>query len=170
MKLEDVEKIIKMFEKSTVSSIDLEIDNIKIKLEKPTQVVTNVIPNTSSVVLTSNDEEIASDDYEYVTAPLVGTFHQAPFVDAKPFVSVGERVTKGQKLCIIEAMKVMNEITSPCDGIVKEILVKEELLEPARKWELKPLPSIQPLMRVLFIVSLPQKPIVLVDHQALILT
>lgn len=125
MKLEDVEKIIKMFEKSTVSSIDLEIDNIKIKLEKPTQVVTNVIPNTSSVVLTSNDEEAASDDYEYVTAPLVGTFHQAPFVDAKPFVSVGERVTKGQKLCIIEAMKVMNEITSPCDGTLKEILVKE---------------------------------------------
>ena len=50
---------------------------------------------------------------------------EAPFVDAKPFVSVGERVTKGQKLCIIEAMKVMNEITSPCDGILKEILVKE---------------------------------------------
>lgn len=126
MKLEDVEKIIKMFEKSTVSSIDLEIDNIKIKLEKPTQVVTNVIPqgNTTVILPTDNAKEEA-DDYEYVTAPLVGTFHQAPFVDAKPFVSVGERVTKGQKLCIIEAMKVMNEITSPCDGIIKEILVKE---------------------------------------------
>lgn len=127
MKLEDVEKIIKMFEKSTVSSIDLEMDNIKIKLEKPTQVVTNVIPNGVLVPTSSpqNNDDEENTSYEYVTAPLVGTFHQAPFVDAKPFVSVGERVTKGQKLCIIEAMKVMNEITSPCDGILKEILVKE---------------------------------------------
>lgn len=127
MKLEDVEKIIKMFEKSTVSSIDLEIDNIKIKLEKPTQVVTNVIPNGALVPtsLPQNNDDEENTSYEYVTAPLVGTFHQAPFVDAKPFVSVGEHVTKGQKLCIIEAMKVMNEITSPCDGILKEILVKE---------------------------------------------
>ena len=126
MKLEDVEKIIKMFEKSTVSSIDLEIDNIKIKLEKAQQVVTNVIPQGNNIQnVAVNDSVEEKINCEYVTAPLVGTFHQAPFVDAKPFISVGERVTKGQKLCIIEAMKVMNEITSPYDGTILEILAKE---------------------------------------------
>ena len=60
-----------------------------------------------------------------ITAPLVGTFHQAPYKDAKPFVALGQKVKKGQKLCIIEAMKVMNEITSPYDGTILEILAKE---------------------------------------------
>ena len=60
-----------------------------------------------------------------ITAPLVGTFHQAPYKDAKPFVTVGQKVKKGQKLCIVEAMKVMNEITSPYDGTIVEILAKE---------------------------------------------
>lgn len=125
MKLEDVEKIIKMFEKSSVSTIDLEIDNIKIKLEKATQVV-NVVPQALNVA-TSTDSSEAEDDanYTYVTAPLVGTFHQSPSQEAKPFVEVGQRVSKGDKMCIVEAMKVMNEITAPQDGIVKEVLVKE---------------------------------------------
>ena len=63
---------------------------------------------------------------EIVKAPLVGTFYKAPSADAKPFVTVGSTVKKGDKLCIIEAMKVMNEITSPCDGVVKEILAENE--------------------------------------------
>ena len=122
-----LKKLLKCLKNQLSVQLILEIDNIKIKLEKPTQVVTNVIPNGALVPtsLPQNNDDEENTSYEYVTAPLVGTFHQAPFVDAKPFVSVGERVTKGQKLCIIEAMKVMNEITSPCDGILKEILVKE---------------------------------------------
>ncbi|MGB9677138.1 MAG: acetyl-CoA carboxylase biotin carboxyl carrier protein [Candidatus Ratteibacteria bacterium] len=60
----------------------------------------------------------------YVKSPLVGTFYRAPSPTSKPFVEVGESVKKGDVLCIVEAMKVMNEIKSEYDGIVKEILVE----------------------------------------------
>ncbi len=84
------------------------------------------MPQALNVATSVDSKEQNEDtDYTYVTAPLVGTFHQSPSQDAKPFVEVGQRVSKGDKLCIVEAMKVMNEITAPQDGIVKEVLVKE---------------------------------------------
>ena len=58
-----------------------------------------------------------------VTSPLVGVFYAAPAEDAKPFVTVGDRVTKGQTLCIVEAMKLMNEIAAEEDGVIEEICV-----------------------------------------------
>lgn len=63
---------------------------------------------------------------QFVESPMVGTFYHAPAEDADPFVSVGDRVTKGQIIGIIEAMKLMNEIPSEVDGIVEEILVDNE--------------------------------------------
>ena len=59
-----------------------------------------------------------------VKAPLVGTFYRASSPDAPPFVQPGDRIKKGQTLCLIEAMKMMNEITSPADGVVEDILVE----------------------------------------------
>jgi acetyl-CoA carboxylase biotin carboxyl carrier protein len=56
-----------------------------------------------------------------VTSPIVGTFYQAPSPDADPFVTIGSRVRRGQVLCIIEAMKLMNEIESDADGVVVEV-------------------------------------------------
>ena len=65
-----------------------------------------------------------------VSAPLVGTFYAANAPEEPPIVSVGDTVTKGQTLCIIEAMKTMNTIESPCDGKVQKILVTNgELVE-----------------------------------------
>ena len=65
-----------------------------------------------------------------VSAPLVGTFYAANAPEEPPIVSVGDTVTKGQTLCIIEAMKIMNEIKAPCDGKVQKILVTNgELVE-----------------------------------------
>jgi acetyl-CoA carboxylase biotin carboxyl carrier protein len=60
-----------------------------------------------------------------VTSPMVGTFYSAPEPGAKPYVSVGSRITKGQILCIIEAMKIMNEIESEFSGVIKEIAVQD---------------------------------------------
>lgn len=62
--------------------------------------------------------------FEYITSPMVGTFYQAASEEGKPFVEVGDRIKKGQVVGIIEAMKLMNEIESPFDGTVEEILVK----------------------------------------------
>ena len=60
----------------------------------------------------------------YVKSPLVGTFYRASSPTSPPFVELGQKVKKGDVLCIIEAMKVMNEIKSECDGIIKEILIE----------------------------------------------
>jgi biotin carboxyl carrier protein len=57
-----------------------------------------------------------------VTAPLVGTFYAAPAPDQPPFVKKGDRVIKGQTLCLLEAMKMMSEIPAPCDCVIEEVL------------------------------------------------
>jgi acetyl-CoA carboxylase biotin carboxyl carrier protein len=62
-----------------------------------------------------------AEELHVVTSPIVGTFYAAPSPDAPPFVAVGDRVRKGQVLCIVEAMKLMNEIESDADGVVAEI-------------------------------------------------
>ena len=61
----------------------------------------------------------------FVTAPLVGTFYAAPAPGAEPFVHVGSKVKKGETLCVIEAMKVMNEVTAEADGEIVDICVKD---------------------------------------------
>jgi acetyl-CoA carboxylase biotin carboxyl carrier protein len=76
-----------------------------------------------------------------IRAPIVGTFYRAPAPDAPPYVKEGDRVEKGQVLCIIEAMKLMNEIESEVSGIVKKILVENG--EPVEYGQ--PLFLIQPL-------------------------
>lgn len=72
----------------------------------------------------------ADDNLEPVKAPLVGTFYAAPSPDAAPFVQEGQKVSKGETLCILEAMKMMNELTAPYDLIVRRILgVNGEMAE-----------------------------------------
>jgi acetyl-CoA carboxylase biotin carboxyl carrier protein len=70
--------------------------------------------------------EGGADHLVEVTAPIVGTFYAAPSPDAPPFVKVGDRVEAGAVLCIIEAMKLMNEIEAEVGGVVREILVRNE--------------------------------------------
>lgn len=72
----------------------------------------------------------ADDNLEPVKAPLVGTFYAAPSPDADPFVQEGQKVSKGETLCILEAMKMMNELTAPYDLVVRRILgVNGEMAE-----------------------------------------
>jgi len=79
---------------------------------------------TSHMENVSNKEETpAVEKYHSVRAPLVGTFYRSPSPDAAPFVEVGDRIAQGETLCIVEAMKSMNEIPSDVSGVVKEICV-----------------------------------------------
>lgn len=66
-------------------------------------------------------EEVSEEDLHFVTSPIVGTFYRAPNPDAEPYVQPGDRVRKGQVLCIVEAMKLMNEIESDVNGVVVKI-------------------------------------------------
>ena len=73
-----------------------------------------------------NTEQILDENLEYQKAPLVGTFYLSSKPGEPPFVSIGDKVSKGQTLCIIEAMKIFNEIESDFDGEVVEVLVDDE--------------------------------------------
>jgi acetyl-CoA carboxylase biotin carboxyl carrier protein len=72
----------------------------------------------------SRAEPEADDRAAYVTSPFVGTFYRSPSPDAPPFVEVGSAIREGQALCIVEAMKLMNEIEADCAGVIVEILVE----------------------------------------------
>ena len=65
------------------------------------------------------------EEYDAVTSPLVGAFYQAPAPDQTPYVQVGDRVKKGQTLCLIEAMKMMSEIPAPCDCVIQAVLKED---------------------------------------------
>ena len=64
----------------------------------------------------------------YITAPVVGTFYVAPSPDQPPFVQVGDKVQKGQTVCLMEAMKMMNEVKAPCDCIIEAVLQQDGAL------------------------------------------
>lgn len=73
----------------------------------------------------SISNEVAIDNKHYINSPMVGTFYRASSPNANPFVELNQEVKKGQVLCIIEAMKLMNQIEAEFDCIIKEILVKD---------------------------------------------
>lgn len=78
-------------------------------------------------VKTENKTQIKpQEEAKYITSPMVGTFYSKPSPTEKPFVEIGTKVKKGDKLCIIEAMKLMNEIEAETDGEIVDILLKDE--------------------------------------------
>ncbi|MCR5231673.1 MAG: hypothetical protein K6B64_03400 [Acholeplasmatales bacterium] len=126
MNFENIKKLMEMLENSNLSYLEVEEDGVRICLDKNGGVRTNNTSTTKNEIKedSKKENEVIATGKE-ITSPLVGTFHAAPYKDAKPFVSLGDKVKKGQKLCIVEAMKVMNEITSPYDGVIVDICAKE---------------------------------------------
>lgn len=125
-----IKEIISIFESSTLSSMHLEADDMKITLKKEGSAAVSAplsisvpTPETAVPVLEQPAQPAAQGDA--VRSPLVGTFYAAPGAGAKPYVEVGSTVKEGDILCIIEAMKVMNEIHAPRAGVIKEIRVKD---------------------------------------------
>lgn len=137
MEFEQIIRLIETVSASELTSFTLEEGDMKISLRKQKQEV-NVVsvpqvqPAESVMVqaatMPGNQQAEAADVKKTVSgnemkSPLVGTFYNAPSPDAEPYVKVGDRVSKGQTLGIIEAMKLMNEIECEFDGVIKEILV-----------------------------------------------
>lgn len=125
METENIRQIIEIFEKSQISSMDLEIGDMKIKLEKNLTVVSAPLAPVVTENLTVKETKSAEQPLITIDSPLVGTFYTAVKPGAKPFVEVGSKVKKGDVVCIIEAMKSMNEIKSDKDGVIKEVLVND---------------------------------------------
>ena len=131
MQIEEIIKLIETVSKSDVDTLNYATDSEKIVIKKnKTKLVAGevqAVPVAQSVSFeASNTEEAVSTKGHTITSPLVGTFYSSPSPDAPSFVNVGDRVKKGQVIGIIEAMKLMNELESDFDGVIKEILVKDE--------------------------------------------
>lgn len=131
MQIEEIIKLIETVSKSDVDTLKYATDAEKIVIKKnKTKLVAGevqAVPVAQSVSFeASNTEEDVSAKGHTITSPLVGTFYSSPSPDAPSFVNVGDKVKKGQVIGIIEAMKLMNELESDFDGVVKEILVKDE--------------------------------------------
>ena len=143
-----VKKLIDILDESTVDSIEISSDKgMKIRISKspsgrgamqvaPSAVVAPMIappmiasahptPAEASAVIEAPAAQQPKGGGNDVKSPMVGTFYSAPEPGAKPYVSVGSRVSKGQILCIIEAMKIMNEIESEVAGVVTEVLASD---------------------------------------------
>jgi acetyl-CoA carboxylase biotin carboxyl carrier protein len=85
-------------------------------------IMSSIMPaDATAIAAAAPAPAAAGEGAHVVTSPIVGTFYRAPSPDADPFVEVGSRVKKGQVLCIIEAMKLMNEIESDADGVVAQV-------------------------------------------------
>ena len=136
-----VKKLLEMIDASSVNSIEITSDKgVKIRISKSARnAVTVAAPMQLAAApampvagagaapqghAEAPKQEAPKPRHLEVKSPMVGTYYAAPEPGAKPYLSVGDRISKGQILCIIEAMKIMNEIESEFDGVVKEILAQ----------------------------------------------
>lgn len=132
MKIKEIQEIIENFENSSLQTLEMELDTFKLKLSKlkdplPKEpVVQQVVQSQAPQNVNTEVPKEPSKDLTQtiVKSPLVGTYYASPSPDQKPFIEEGAAVKKGQVLCIIEAMKIMNEITSPADGFIQTVHVK----------------------------------------------
>ncbi len=127
MDLKQVFELMEKLENSKLSKLELTEKDFSIKLEKEPSVSTSVM---QPVVPMAAKQENVVKEGKVITAPIVGTFYQSSGPDKAPFVEVGTTVQKGDVVCILEAMKLFNEVQSDYSGTVKQILVQDgDLLE-----------------------------------------
>ena len=140
MEYEKIKQLMEDMGNSKLTSIDIDFpDGTKISMKKEEKQVVKVIEtqeiaelkkvNTTTNV-EENNIEATEENFNIVKSPMVGTFYLKPSPDSEPYVQVGQKVKKGDTLCIIEAMKLMNEIESEFDGEIAEVLLKDgEMVE-----------------------------------------
>jgi len=142
MEFEDIERILELVRQHDLAEFEVESDGMKLRIRKASvafpmppaishssvaplqapQVSVSSVPSTPVLPAAAEDEE--SVELAVVKSPIVGTFYRCPEPGAASFVEIGQRVKKDQVLCIIEAMKLMNEITSEYDGEIVSAYVE----------------------------------------------
>lgn len=133
MEYEKIKQLMEDMGNSKLTSIDIDFpDGTKISMKKEEKQVIKVTENEPIQNLSAKEEVVETNDKKsvengnVVKSPMVGTFYLKPSPNSEPYVTVGQKVKKGDVLCIVEAMKLMNEIESEFDGEIIEILVKDE--------------------------------------------
>jgi oxaloacetate decarboxylase alpha subunit len=146
MNLQEIKELIKLLDNTDINELDLESEGMKISIRKGRSAVSAAVNSTAPVVAPAgaeNEKAKASPgttpsalepaafieresnrNYKFIKSPMVGTFYTSAGPDSAPFIEVGQQVKAGQTVCIIEAMKLMNEIESEFDGRIVEVLVE----------------------------------------------
>ena len=146
MDLELVKQLIQLLESSELDQLEVEEEGVRVRLQKqgtipatfPPVVMPSGAPSVPSPGGAPSAEPAAPADTVPIEAPMVGTFYRAPAPDAASYVEVGDTLSEGTIVCIVEAMKVMNEIKAGVRGTVTEVLVENA----------QPVEFGQPLFRV----------------------
>ncbi|WP_434297781.1 acetyl-CoA carboxylase biotin carboxyl carrier protein [Clostridium sporogenes] len=143
MDFKGIENLIKAMSESNLSSMDIEYNGIAIKMKKENNKIykqeiisgeyekenrDNIVEEKKLDLLNNEEKTDISmgDNFIEIVSPIVGTFYESPAIDKKPYVKVGDKVKKGDIVCIVEAMKVMNEIEAEVDGEIVEVLIENE--------------------------------------------
>lgn len=127
MEQKEIYDLIDRFERSSLTVMKIEQNDCKLHLEKggvqmpPAATGSQATGPAVQTQQSATPAAHAENTWEIVKAPLVGVYYEAGAPGEAPYVNVGDRVTKGQVLCLVEAMKMMNELKSPIDGIVRSI-------------------------------------------------
>lgn len=136
MEISYIKKIIKLLENSSIDEIEIEEEGKKLRVarNKPSSMtfapapmalpMPAAAPAPAAALAPSASAPAGEKAYHEVRSPIVGTFYRAPSPDADPYVAEGQSVRSGQVLCIVEAMKLMNEIESDVEGTIVKILVE----------------------------------------------
>ena len=131
MDIRKVKKLIELLQESNLNELEITEgdDSVRISRNSPaspplvTQHTLPVIPSVNAPAQES--PQIVEEEISYIRSPMVGSFYSSPAPGAPPFVSIGKSVTKGSVVCIVEAMKMMNQIESDTEGTISDILVKD---------------------------------------------
>ncbi len=135
MDIRKIKKLIELLDESGISEIEIREGEEAVRISRgaaaAAQPIIAPLPAVAPVVAAEPQAPAPTEpppppqpDGHVITAPMVGTFYQAPGPETQNFVEIGQAVTEGQTLCIIEAMKIMNQIEADCSGVVTAILAE----------------------------------------------
>lgn len=134
MRRDEIRELIRIVEESQINEIEICEGKSKIRISKGSTSVapSTGVPSVPAAVPAPTAEPMQempespklASNLKQITSPMVGTFYRAPAPDADPFVDVGQQVAVGQTVCIVEAMKLMNEIGAEFGGVIRDVLVE----------------------------------------------
>jgi len=141
MKIKEIQDLISFISESGLNEVNIETADIKLSIRKDADIQQTIVesaqaaapvaapvaaaPAPTSSAETSTSEPAPSAGSLEIKSPMIGTFYRSPNPDSPPFLKVGDKVTKGQAVCVVEAMKLFNEIESEVSGTVVKVLVED---------------------------------------------
>ena len=123
-----IKDVIALFEKSSASEIEVDEEGVRLALRKRTSYISQASSPPSLREKRKEDEPVFGDNVYLLRSPMTGVFYRSPSPNAPPFVEEGDIVTKGQRLALLEAMKIFNDITADVSGRILAILAQNASL------------------------------------------